>query len=470
METVLILDVGTSGMKGALFDRTGSALFTHKEQYAVLHLPEGRVEQECADFERALCKVLTACTACASREAYTIRAVSVTSQRSSMIALDRSGNPMGNAVMWLDLRSKPICEEINAQLDTQAICGMVCTPVMAAPKYAWLRRARPEIYEKAEKLLGIHEYVMYLLCGNYTTDWSVASRSCLMDIRTCQWSQTLLDAFGIDPRKLCELGAPGRVVGVVCPEISQRTGLPGSIPVISGGGDQQCASLGLSMGRSDSICANCGTGSYATVLLDAPGDHFDPDKPVSAAAWPGKWLREASSKTGGGTFRWLLESFAPELSFTELSWLADQVPAGAKGMLMLPGDGERWSFANVSPVCGRPELVRAVMEGIAYELSCAVSRASGGAAYTHIRLGGGLSASSTFCAMLADMTELPVIAAPDAEATMRGAWYSAAAEAWYGSIDEALNVLTEEDGTVWEPQPENTELYRRGAILRQRLG
>ncbi|MDO4572221.1 MAG: FGGY family carbohydrate kinase, partial [Clostridia bacterium] len=168
-------------------------------------------------------------------------------------------------------------------------------PVHTAPKILWLKRHEPAVFERAHKLLGIHEYLLWLLSGEFATDASIASRSCLMDIASLRWSKELLERMGIPEEKLCELRLPGSICGRVSERAARLCGLPAGLPVCTAGGDQQCAALGMGVAAPGDMLLNVGTGIYALSALERPEHAAQRDGVACvAAARTGGWLLEAS--------------------------------------------------------------------------------------------------------------------------------------------------------------------------------
>jgi sugar (pentulose or hexulose) kinase len=177
-----------------------------------------------------------------------VTCIAVTAQRSSLIAVDGQGRPLHPAILWQDSRCTALAQAM-AEHDALVYgkTGLKISPVFSAIKMAWLRRERPALWAATHKLLGVQDWVLFGLTGRYVTDHSLASRTNLLDLRTRTWDPQLLDLFGVPPSMLCELVAPGATVGGLLPGLAAHTGLPAGLPVVSAGGDQQCAALGLGL-------------------------------------------------------------------------------------------------------------------------------------------------------------------------------------------------------------------------------
>lgn len=247
---ILTVDVGTSSMRGIVFTREGRALFSGQRAYQPLYLQNGWVEQEPADWESALFALLSQAAEAAGAGGWGLDAIALTSQRSSIIPVDKDMRPLCNAIMWQDKRVEPLCRELERENNwVFKRCGSRVNPVFSGTKMAWLRRERPDLYKKAYKLLAVPDYLLWLLTGRLATDHTYGSRSLLMNLRTRQWDRDLLALFGVGEEKLCPLIEPGSVCGILTKEAAARTGLSQGLPVVTAGGDQQCGAIGQGGGK-----------------------------------------------------------------------------------------------------------------------------------------------------------------------------------------------------------------------------
>lgn len=242
---ILVLDVGTSSMRGILFSSQGMELLSKQCQYQADYMEDGLVEQDPGDWEGAMYEILRSVSARAKRQGAGIDAIALTSQRSSTIPVDHSITPLHRAIMWQDKRTAEICGELESENERIArLCGARVNPVFSGVKMAWIRKKRPDIYDKTYKFLVVADYLIYLLTGNLCTDYTYGSRSLLMNIRTCEWDGELLSLFEVEKEKLCPLVEPGKICGNLSKRVADETGCPQGIPVITAGGDQQCGAVG----------------------------------------------------------------------------------------------------------------------------------------------------------------------------------------------------------------------------------
>lgn len=434
---LLILDIGTSSMRAVLMDKYGTLCGKVQHRYPLLYPCDGGVEMDLAELDAAMIASLREVGELCRKNGWTLEGISVSAQRSSVIPMGTDGKAMAHALMWQDRRCAYILDQVRENTRTVfEICGMRPSPVFSAPKMCYLRDRIPEIYEKAEKLIGFQEYVLHYLTGEYATDTSIASRTCLYDLKADKWSDELIDLFGLDRRKLCKLVPVGSVIGQTLREIDNLLELDQTVPVISAGGDQQCAALGMGCGTSKDLACNLGTGAYTIATVEKP--LIDPQMRVNCnvSAIQGNWILEGSVLSAGRTVDWFCDLFYPKI-YNPVQMLfqeASQSSPGARGLRFinhLTGAGTpRWDptlraeFQGIDSRHGRADFARAVLEGIARDIRACVDSISAlsGQPYPEIRTAGGLTRSAFFNQMVADMIGRTVVLADESEATSVGAW------------------------------------------------
>ncbi|HTX74203.1 MAG TPA: FGGY-family carbohydrate kinase [Rectinemataceae bacterium] len=485
------LDLGTTSMRAILFDKEGRALGAAGRPTAPLHYSDGRVEQDPALWRSALPEILAGCAELARSMEVEIVALALTSQRSSVIPVDARGEPLSAAIMWQDQRTESLCRELaDSTAFVYGRTGLRIGPVFSAIKMTWFRRNEPSIYAACHKMLGIHDYVLHLLTGRFVTDRSLASRTNLFNLQSGAWDPELIELFGLDGRLLCDLVDPGSVVGGLGPAMAEVTGLAEGIPVISAGGDQQCAALGLGLLSPGHMVANTGTGSYIIGLAAQPV--FDPGMRLSCnvSAIAGRYIVEAGVLSSGSLYAWFRDRFytggdasaGPELGaggFDLINEEAAQSPPGANGVILLPhfkGAGSpHWNpsasgiFFGLNLGTKRGDMARAVLEGIAAEMAQSIELIESltGPA-RELRVAGGLTNFPLYNRIQADMYRRSVLRSADPEATARGAWISAVVALGlypdHAAAQSALSGTRAAAGEVtsrFEPEAHTAELYAR---------
>lgn len=473
---ILVIDTGTSSLRAALLDEQGKAAHVEQRKYPLRMLDNGGVEMDLSLLDRALEDALDATGQWLRAERRRVQMISVTAQRSSVIPVDREGAPLAPALMWQDRRSAEICQRLKErEFEMFQICGLRLSPVFSAPKMCLLRQLNPAAFHHAYKLIGFQEYVLHRLCGEFATDETIASRTCLFDLKSRTWSQPLLNLFELPGEKLCPLVPAGAVVGNTRPNVTGLLGQDRPVPVLSAGGDQQCAALGQGAIEPGNLAVNSGTGAYVIALTDEVCIDRQMRVNCNAAATPRQWILEGSVLSAGRTVEWFYRTFFPQpqdrYPYEHLEKLLEQSVCGAHRLLFrnaLTGVGtpdwapsERASFLGVSAHHTLPDFSRAVFEGVAADVANCVEllRTLAPHPCREIRCAGGLTRFELYNQILADMLNLPVERAMNPEATGRGAWVSAAvAVGWFASPGQAYGAM-HADWKRYEPDPQRHAIY-----------
>lgn len=439
---LLILDIGTSSMRGMLMDCYGHMLKSIQKKYTLRYTPDGGVLMEMEQLDKALQQCLEEMGSYrAARQRYP-EGISVTAQRSSVIPMGKDGHALCDGIMWQDKRCVTLLEKLAPGTEmVYGICGMRPSPVFSAPKMQYIKTYMPEIYEKAVKLIGFQEYVLHYLTGEYITDTSIASRTCLYDLHREMWSEELLGLFGIDKGKLCGLAPAGSVIGETAVGINHLLGIRHGIPVVSAGGDQQCAALGMLDETEDGTIINMGTGAYVIAMTDKPVLDKEMRVNCNVGAAEGTWIVEGMVPNAGTTLDWLCNTFYlwtdKDKALGMLLKEAEEAPKGAHGMCFvnaLTGTGtpewnplEKGSFTNILLQHTREDFARAGLEGIIRDVAGCVKVVEAMLPEQQekgIKVSGGLSKSRFLVGMLEDALGRKVSLADESEATAIGAWKS----------------------------------------------
>lgn len=440
---IAVLDIGTSSMRGILYGNDGRKLFTSQIAYSPVYMEHDWVEQNPCDWKDAMESTMKACVRDGKENGEEIQAVSVTSQRSSVIPIGVDDQPLGNAIMWQDKRVLGVLKELtqyNGRIFE--LTGSRINPVFSGAKMLWIRCCRPDLYEKSGRLVVIPDYIIHEMTGEWVTDATYGSRSLLMNLRSRQWDDELLKLFQVDKEKLCQIIEPGSIAGRINEACAGRTGLLKGTPVISAGGDQQCAALGVGVIEQGAMEISVGTGAYIIAASGTVPEALKEDVISNASAVPGEYILESSILSAASVFNWWLrmgygmnaenQQEVYELVNKELEESLKKEDA----LILLPffqGRGTpdwnseaRGCFHNLNLGTERSDVARAVLEGLCYEISANIDTVrkyvgETGAIYAC----GGLVNSDVFCRILSGVCENRICTYGDNEAAAIGAWISA---------------------------------------------
>lgn len=469
---ILALDMGTTSMRGILFDEQGRTLCSASRQ-TPLNYVGGWIEQSPRRLTDCLAQICGEVS-----QARPVDAISLTAFRSTPLLVDRGGNPLCDFIMWQDTRNREICEELKPFNDEiYRRSGAAANTVFTGPKLTWLRRFRPELYEKAFKAMVAPDYLIWFMTGAFVTDRTYGSRTLLMNLASLDWDGELCRLFSVDREKLCRLIPQGSVAGYVTPDFHKLTGVPAGIPVVSAGGDQQCGALGLGVLDSRTAMVNSGTGSFILSLTDRPVLD-NPAMICNVSAIPGKFTVEANVLSSASALNWMVREFFPECGGSQpdmerLNRMVEQVPPGADGVYCVPhfqGCGTRdWnpdaraSFSGLSLRSTKADMARALYEGLAAEIAKSLAVLPSCCRNAEeVYLSGGLSKSEVFNRILCAMLDRPLIRYQDSQATAIGAFASAAAAlGCCPDYAQAVRAARSRDRReVYQPEPSLAGFYQ----------
>lgn len=459
-ENLLVFDLGTTAAKAVLFSEEGRVVGKGYCEYPTRAPSPGLSEQDPREWWKAL---VTSCRQ-AVRGGENLAAVGLTTQRATVVPVDREGEPLHPAITWMDTRTSPSLPPLAERFPMR----------MVAHKLVWFRDALPEVFEKAHLFLTAEAYLLRRLTGNSVSD-PVNSSYSLLDTRKLEWSWELSEAFGIPLEKLPPVKPPGTVAGELLPRTADELGLPPGLPVVVGGGDQQCSALGLGVLEPGTVKATTGTGTFVDAVVGEPLlDFYEPSCRMFCLPHVvrGKWCLEAVMPGTGLIYRW----FRDELSEKEkeegkklgvdpyelLNREAEGAEPGSRGLLVVPlFSYSRGLFLNLSFSHTRAHLIRAILESNGYTLRLFLDlMESMGVSVSELRVDGGGARSPLWRQIQADITGKPVVLTETVEdASSLGAALLAGVSAGiYKNMEDAV-VRTVRVKERREPRGESQKAY-----------
>jgi xylulokinase len=460
---LLGLDAGTTSVKAALFDDQGRCLGIGREEY---HLQTPSAEQAELDAEiywQSSIKAIHTAISQAAVDAKKVRAIGVSSQGETTIALDGQGRQLRPAIVWLDNRSAPQAERLGSQFDVQKVYEVAgvpeIIPTWSACKILWIRENEPGIFEQVYKFLLVKDYLIYRLSGEYVTDGAIACTSMLYDIRHHTWWGDMLDAVGISASQLPAITGAGEASGQLTASAAALLGLQKGTPVINGGMDQAAGAVGAGSISPEIISETTGAATVIHVTTPYPEVQSKNRIPLCVHNLPGLYLFEPNLPTGGMAFKWFRDVFGEiEYQVAEsgnqdvydlLTELAVTVPPGSDGLVMLPhlmgayspeeNLAARGVFSGFTLRHGKGHFVRAILEGVAFNLrQILLAMNDEGLHFSEVRTGGGGARSPLWNQIKADVCQLPIATLNNEETGLLGdAILAGAACGIFTSVDEA---------------------------------
>lgn len=465
---LLGIDLGTTGCKSMLFDEKGEIYGDSYIEYDLIFTKEGIEQDANIWWENVKLSVLETLKK-ASIDGKEVKALSVSSQGIAGVPIDQEGNTLYHALSWLDARSSEEIAEIAEHFDAGEIfarTGKQLKPY-SFPQLLWLKKNRPEVYEKTWKYLMPHDFILYRLTGKTMTDYSMASGTLIYDIHQKKWDEKLPKAFGFDLEIWPEIRSLGEVAGKVLPKVAEEMGLSPETLAVVGAQDQRCCSYGAGI-EEGVITISLGTASAVCSMMDKA--EIDPLHFVTCCGLlKDKWMNETVVSTCGAALKWLKTTLFDQFSYRELDDMANRSPVGANGVFFLPylsgeakGGKAAGTFYGLGLGTTKEEMVRALLEGIAFQFALHIKHHERMGKTAHeLRVFGGGAKSPIWCQMIADITGKEVVVPRTTEAGNLGAAMIAAVGAGiYEHIEEA-RVMVGEPQCRYIPDASQHEIYQK---------
>jgi xylulokinase len=473
---ILAHDLGTTGNKATLFDTAGTAIATAFEAYETAYPHPNWAEQDPADWWRAVRDSTRELLSASTVAPGDIAVVSFSGMMNGALPVDKSGIPLRSAIIWADQRATAEAQFLADRCGFAEVyrrTGHRPGASYTAAKMLWIKRHQPELYARAHQFLQAKDYAAFLLTGVFATDYSDASGTNLFDLERRDWAVDIIEAVGLDARKLPPASPSSTVIGKVTREAAAETGLLAGTPVVIGGGDGACATVGAGCVHPGEAYNYIGSSSWIAVTSEQP--LYDPQMRTFTFAHldPELYFPTGTMQCAGGSFDWLerlLRGDRKAPLYEELSTSAAGVEPGARGLLFLPYlIGERsphWNplargaFVGLTMSHGRAEIARAVLEGVAFNLKMILDAfLEQGAEIQAMRLIGGGARSALWRQILADVYGLPILRpALLAEATSLGtAIAGGVGVGLFPDFSVAHEIVQIEEGE--RPQPTAQALY-----------
>ena len=478
------IDIGTSACKVAVFNREGTVIAAANGDYPVYYPKEGWVEQNPEEWWTAVCNATRKIFSHGQVRPEQIAGVGIDGQSWSAIAIDKDGKVLTNNPIWMDTRAQSICDRLNDEIGADSIfqvAGNSLQPAYSTAKVLWYKENLPEIYEKIYKILQSNSYIASCLTGAITHDLSQGYGMHCFDMRTCTWDYDMCDKLGIPRSFLPELVPSDKVVGAVHEKAAAQSGLAVGTPVVAGGLDAACGTLGAGVIHPGETQEQGGQAGGMSICIDEY--KADPRLILSPHVVPGQWILQGGTVGGGGVMRWFEREFADyerskkeaagKSSLVQLNEIAEKVPAGSDGVVFLPYmSGERspiWNpyakgvFYGLDYSKTKGHMVRACMEGVAFSLRHNLEIAEeAGAEAAVLRAMGGSANSLLWTQIKSDVTGKPIVVPSSDTATTLGAVILAGiGVGFYDSYEEAVR-LTVKETRRHEPNPDNKAVYDKG--------
>ena len=482
---ILGIDIGTTSLKTAVFDQKGSKQADAVVEYSLITPNTTWVEAPCGVYMDSIQKCLEIVRQ-KNVDTRQVDTVGFSVQGETLCLTDESGEPLRNAIVWMDNRAgeqaealravfgDELCYEVTGQVSFEA-----CWP---AAKLLWVRENEPELWRKVRHILLLEDYVIYQLTGKYVSEGSLLTSTEYWDIRTKKYWPEMLSYLGINERHLPEIRESGELVGAILPEMAEALGISPDAKICTGCLDQAAGAIGVGNIKPGIFSENIG----AALAICVPTSKLTYDKnrqmPVHYFAIPDTYMMHTFT-TGGMCLRWFRDGFCKEeIQMQEASGLdsyflmdleADRIPAGSDGLIALPHlQGSMAPDVNLNAKAvfygatlkhTKAHFIRSIMESLGYIICRNLEAIDAmGLDIQEIRTMGGGSKSGIWNQIKADITGKTLCLTQSSQDTacLGAAILAGVATGKFESIQAASDSMVKIKN-VYTPNPENHEVYMR---------
>lgn len=474
------LDIGTTGSKAMAINLDGQVKAFASGEYETIRMNLGWAEIDPRQVWQTVKNIIKQVTAKAGE---TISAISITSLGESFILLDYKDQVLSNSMLFADIRGTEEIKDILDKINTQELfdlTGMPINSMYTLNKWLWMQKHNPEILDKAQKMFLFGDYIGYMLSGERYIDYSLASRTLLLDHNRKGWSDRILNLFGIDKRQLSTPVRSGKMIGKISSTLANELGLHVDTLLVAGGHDQVCAALGAGVLRNGQCVDGIGTSECITTMIDnvANGQFMrENNYCLEPYVTNGKYVTLAFNTTGASLLRWYRDTFEMHLVRQSLpsnqsvyGLMESECPSEPTSLFVLPhfaGSGTPYMDAHASgAILGlrlattKSEIYKACMEGLCFEMRFNTEMLSEmGIHLTGMTCVGGGAHSDLLLQIKADIMGVPIGRLHGEESGTYGlAMLCATACNEASTLEEAAAMLVKNEKTFY-PDKNRNKIY-----------
>ena len=464
------IDLGTSATKLLLVDEQGTIKNEVSREYELYFPHPGWSEQNCEDWWNACLTGIPELLQ--GFDASEVAGIGAGGQMHGLVALDADDCVIRPAILWNDGRTFEEVDYLNNVIGREKLSELTANIAFAgftAPKILWMKKNEPENFARIAKIMLPKDYLNYMLTGVHSCDYSDAAGMLLLDVEHKCWSEQMLEICGVTEGQMPKLFESFEVIGTLKPEIAKALGIPESVKVVAGAGDNAAAAVGT--GTVGAGGCNISLGTSGTIFVTSDSFGVDPNNALHAFAHAdGGYHLMGCMLSAASCNKWLCDDVLRTTDYAAEQQDITDDKLGNNHVFFLPylmgerspinDTNARATFTGMTMDTTRSDLVQAVLEGVAFAIrdSFEVAR-SLGITISRSNICGGGSKSPLWRKIFANVLGIPL----DMVKTEQGPGYGAAMLAMVGcgvfaSVGEAARALVECASTTM-PDAELTARY-----------
>ena len=452
------IDLGTSSVKLVLIDEKGTILQTISREYPLCMPQTGWSEQSPEDWwtqsKEGIVHIMK------GYDAKELAGISFGGQMHGLVILDKDDAVIRPAILWNDGRTTAQTIYLNETIGQEKLAQYTANIAFAgftAPKILWVKDKEPENFARIAKIMLPKDFLAYKLSGCHSCDYSDGAGMLLMDVANKKWSKEMLEICGITESQMPKLFESYEVVGTILPEVATALGLPQSVKICGGAGDNAAAAVGT--GTVENGACNLSVGTSGTVFIASDTFTLPQNNAIHAFAHAtGGYHLMGCILSAASCNKWWMEEILQTQDFA--SEQQDFVPLGTNPVLFAPylmgertphNDADvRGAFFGLSMNTTRGQMTQAVMEGVAYAMRDTLEIAKSlGVEITSTKICGGGAKSPIWKEIFANVLGIPVQSIETEEGPGFGAAMLAAVGCGaYGSVEEMAKAVVKVTETV----------------------
>ena len=487
MEYWLVYDLGTGGLKTAVYQEDFQLIASEFTEYRTEYPQQGYHEQHPEDWWNAIVlstrKIIQSNQMLKSKITY----IAVSGHSLGIIPVDRQGTLLDDLTpIWSDKRAQKQADDFFGKQDylkwyTTTGNGFP-RELYSIFKIKWIQEHKPELYKTTDKFIGSKDFINCRLCGTICTDHSYASGSGVYDLAKHTYCEEFIEKSGIDAGKLPEIYPSSQVLGTLCPSAAKELDLPESVRVVCGGVDNACMALGAGCFEEEDTYISLGSSAWVAVSSSQPILDSKVKPYVFAHGIKNQYISSTCIFSAGSTEKWVKNNLCLDLKqkgqksseslYERMDKSAASSPAGSCGLIFIPtlagGSGLDKNPNMKGGILGltlshhRNDLLRSVLEGVAFNMKTALLAIERyGNLSEKILIVGGGAQSALWMQIFSDVFQRVIVTNTAAQntAALGAAFLCAIAQT--GSLPQKMDLRSAGLQTEYFPNPKNQSIYEK---------